>query len=121
MMTSAPPTVNASAPRLAPFTKPRRPMFAIVISSRSDFDYLFGEGVRRKVLRHYWAAPLLSQAGAHCARRKRKRPWGAGVFNSQLGGSWGSSLYPRGDFGGLIKSRVNSVKIVSAPLTRWSW
>src|ERR1700730_12248227 len=29
MMISAPPTVNASAPSVAPFTKPRRPMFAI--------------------------------------------------------------------------------------------
>ena len=40
---------------------------------------------------------------------KRKRPWGAGVFGrlSQLGGRWGLN-YPRGDFGGLVKSRVNS-------------
>src|SRR5229473_5722686 len=37
MMTSAPPTVNASAPRVAPFTNPRRPMFTIVVSSRSYF------------------------------------------------------------------------------------
>jgi len=27
-------TVNASAPSVAPFTKPRRPIFAIVISAR---------------------------------------------------------------------------------------
>jgi hypothetical protein len=31
--------------------------------------------------------------------QKRKRPWGAGVFDSQLGGSWGSSHYPRGLWG----------------------
>src|SRR5579871_1857281 len=40
-------------------------------------------------------------------RTKRKRPWGAGVFRSRLG-VVGSSTYPRGDFGGLVKSRVNS-------------
>jgi hypothetical protein len=41
-------------------------------------------------------------------RTKRKRPWGAGVFGrlSQLGVL--GSYYPRGDFGGLVKSRVNS-------------
>src|SRR5437868_1743815 len=46
-------------------------------------------------------------------RPKRKRPWGAGVFSSQLG-VVGSSCYPRGDFGGLVKSRVNSQNPVLA-------
>src|ERR1700737_4886761 len=44
MMTSAPPTVYASGPNVAPFTKPRRPIFAIVISSRSDL-FLYPENV----------------------------------------------------------------------------
>lgn len=39
---------------------------------------------------------------------KKKTPVGSGRFLSQLGGSWGLK-YPRGDFGGLLKSRVNSV------------
>ena len=39
---------------------------------------------------------------------KKKTPVGSGRFRSQLGGSWGLN-YPRGDFGGLLKSRVNSV------------
>ena len=34
-VTSTPPTANARAPAVAPFTKPRRPMFAIAVSSRS--------------------------------------------------------------------------------------
>ena len=38
---------------------------------------------------------------------KRKRPWGAGVFDSQLGGSWGL-LLSTWRLGGLVKSRVNS-------------
>jgi hypothetical protein len=36
--------------------------------------------------------PTVTALGVEAMRRaqKRKRPWGAGVFNSQLGGSWGS-------------------------------
>jgi hypothetical protein len=45
------------------------------------------------------------------APAKEKRPWGAGVFRTLVHlGSW-VFKYSRGDFGGQVKSRVNSVKL----------
>jgi hypothetical protein len=44
-------------------------MFAIVISSRSDFDYLFCEGLK-ELWCHYWAGRDVSQA-------IRTGPWSA--------------------------------------------
>ena len=50
-------------------------------------------------------APAAALSPAQTERsHKRKRPWGAGVFSSQLGGSWGLK-YPRGDFGGCKEPR----------------
>src|ERR1700743_399978 len=65
----------------------------------------------------------LFEIGSQCQRassvprahKKRKRPWGAGVFASQLGGSWGSSHYPRGLWGAGKEPRefVKLVKLLS--------
>src|SRR5271169_3665219 len=98
MMTSTPLIVNASAPRVAPLTKPRRPISAIVVSSRSELDlFVFCEGLRR-TLRHYWAAPVLSQG----IRQRRRRPrsalldfQGSGCYNFRRDEPWPNALKQR--------------------------
>src|ERR1700722_8808711 len=65
MMTSTPPTVKASAPKVAPLTNPRRPMFAIVVSPKVLLLLESGLIVFRRNpnSRHYSAAlPLKSRA-----------------------------------------------------------
>ena len=76
-------------PRVAPLTKPRRPMSAIVISSRSDLIYWFLRGLQerrgitgqpRPRVQGISSQPARATGIAENAAHKKKTPVGSGRF-----------------------------------------
>src|SRR4051794_15184718 len=57
-------------------------------------------------------ALMASRPGHKCFMPQKENPRGERAFSVVNLGSWGLD-YPRGDFGGLVKSRVNSVKLLA--------